>query len=96
MNEDRARQMDIEAEETPRDEVEHEQIEARERIERNEQRTEERREAQVAEHRTPANTTESELEPLFEEEAARKFRSALAGDPEQICGRPARLRQTGR
>ncbi|HET6822036.1 MAG TPA: hypothetical protein VFH34_05265, partial [Anaerolineales bacterium] len=74
MNENRERQIDIE-EETPRDEVEHEQIEEREHIERNEPRTEERSEAQVAEQRTAANTRESELEPLFEEEAARKFRS---------------------
>ena len=71
MNENRERQIDIK-EETPRDEVE---LEERERIERNEQRVEERRETQIAEQRTPANAIEDELEPLFEEEAARKFRS---------------------
>ena len=70
MNENREQQMDIE--ETSRDEVE---LEERERIERNEQRVEERSETQIAEQRTPANTIEDELEPLFEEEAARKFRS---------------------
>jgi hypothetical protein len=70
MNENREQQMDIE--ETSRDEVE---LEERERIERNEQRAEERSETQIAEQRTPANTIEDELEPLFEEEAARKFRS---------------------
>jgi hypothetical protein len=51
------------------------ELEERERIERNEQRAEERSETQIAEQRTPANTIEDELEPLFEEEAARKFRS---------------------
>jgi hypothetical protein len=71
MNENREPQIDIK-EETPRDEVE---LEERERIERNEQRVEERRETQIAEQRTPANAIEDELEPLFEEEAARKFRS---------------------
>jgi hypothetical protein len=71
MNENRERQIDIK-EETPRDEVE---LEERERIERNEQRTEERREARTTEPQTPANTMTDELEPLFEEEAARKFRS---------------------
>jgi hypothetical protein len=70
MNENREQQMDIE--ETSRGEVE---LEERERIERNEQRAEERSETQIAEQRTPANTIEDELEPLFEEEAARKFRS---------------------
>jgi hypothetical protein len=70
MNENREQQMDIE--ETSRDEVE---LEERERIERNEQRVEERSETQITEQRTPANTIEDELEPLFEEEAARKFRS---------------------
>jgi hypothetical protein len=71
MNENREPQIDIK-EETPRDEVE---LEESERIERNEQRVEERRETQIAEQRTPANAIEDELEPLFEEEAARKFRS---------------------
>jgi hypothetical protein len=71
MNENREPQIDIK-EETPRDEVE---LEERERIERNEQRVEERSETQITEQRTPANTIEDELEPLFEEEAARKFRS---------------------
>ena len=75
MNENRERQMDMEVEETPQDEVEREQSEERERIERNEQRTEERREARTTEPQTPANTMTDELEPLFEEEAARKFRS---------------------
>jgi hypothetical protein len=70
MNENREQQMDIE--ETSRGEVE---LEERERIERNEQRVEERSETQITEQRTPANTIEDELEPLFEEEAARKFRS---------------------
>ena len=72
MNEDRERQMDMEVEETPRDDVEHEESE---RIERKEQRTEERMEQRVPERRSPVDTINDELEPLFEEEAARKFRS---------------------
>ena len=72
MNENRERQMDMELEETPRDDVEHEESE---RIERKEQRTEERMEQRVPERRSPVDTINDELEPLFEEEAARKFRS---------------------
>lgn len=73
MNENRERQIDgEEVEETPHDELEHEE---REPIERNEQRTEERMEQRTPERRAPVETINDELEPLFEEEAAKKFRS---------------------
>ena len=73
MNENRERQIDgEEVEETPHDELEHEE---REPIERNEQRTEERMEQRAPERRAPVETINDELEPLFEEEAAKKFRS---------------------
>lgn len=78
MNENRERQIDTEVEGTPRDEMEHEQSERseeREPIERNEQRMEERREQRGSEQRPTAGTPHEELEPLFEEEAAKKFRS---------------------
>jgi len=73
MNENRERQIDVEeVEETPHDELEHEE---RQPIERNEQRTEEQIEQRAPERRAPVETTDDELEPLFEEEAAKKFRS---------------------
>jgi hypothetical protein len=72
MNEDRERQMDMEAEDTAHDDVEHQQTEQSERVEpRAEHRTDER----VSENRVPTDTMNEQLEPLFEEEAARKFRS---------------------
>jgi hypothetical protein len=72
MNEDRERQMDMEAEDTAHDDVEHERTEQSERVEhRAEHRTDER----VSENRIPTDTMNEQLEPLFEDEAARKFRS---------------------
>jgi hypothetical protein len=72
MNEDRERQMDMEAEDTAHDDVEHERTEQSERVEhRAEHRTDER----VSENRVPTDTMNEQLEPLFEDEAARKFRS---------------------
>ena len=81
MDENRERQMDRDVEATPQDELEHEQIEERERrarnepVERNAPRVEERRDEKIGEQQVPAATLDEGLEPLFEEEAARKFRS---------------------
>lgn len=72
MNEDRERQMEMDAEDVARDEVEAERTERSEPVEGPvEQRTDQR----ASEHRAPADTTGEQLEPLFEDEAARKFRS---------------------
>jgi len=70
MNEDRERQM--EAEDVARDE---EELERTERNEQVEPRVEPRTDQRAPEHRAPVNTINEQLEPLFEEEAARKFRS---------------------
>src|SRR5688500_1549627 len=59
MNEDRERQMDVEATEISEEKM------------RNEQIAEER----TPENQAPTNTTSETLEPLFDDEAARKFRS---------------------
>ena len=59
MNEDRERQMDMDATETSEEKL------------RNEQIAEER----APENQAPTHTTSETLEPLFEDEAARKFRS---------------------
>ena len=75
MDENRERQIDMEAERTPRDEMENEQIEERGRSEPREPRTEQKRDERVSETRAPAATLDEGLEPLFEDEAARKFRS---------------------
>ena len=81
MDENRERQMDRDAEDIPQDELEHEQIEERERsarnepVERNAPRVEERPDAKIVEQRAPVETSNEGLEPLFEDEAARKFRS---------------------
>lgn len=72
MDENRERQMDRDVEDTPRDEMEHEDGD---RIERGEQRIEERREERVTGDQASADTMDERLEPLFEEESARKFRS---------------------
>ena len=72
MDENKERQMEMEAEDTLRDEVEHEE---REQIERNERRTESRRDERVSENEAPAETWNDGLEPLFEENEAKKFRS---------------------
>lgn len=75
MDENRERQIDMEAEGTPRDEMENEQIEERQRSEPREPRTEQTRDERVSENQAPAATLDDGLEPLFEDEAARKFRS---------------------
>src|SRR5215211_4359280 len=59
MNEDRERQMDMDVTETSEEKM------------RNEQIAEER----TPENQAPTNTTPETLEPLFEDESARKFRS---------------------
>lgn len=73
MNEDRERQMDVE--ETAHDDLEREQSERIEREERVEPRAERRTDEKVTENQAPVNTMNEQLEPLFEDEAARKFRS---------------------
>ena len=78
MNEDRDRQIEMDAEEIAHDEVEHEQVEQRARTAQNdqaEQRVEPRTEQRVSADQAPVNTTNEQLEPLFEDESARKFRS---------------------
>jgi hypothetical protein len=81
MDENRERQMDRDAEAIPQDELDHEQIEERERstrnepIERNTPRVEERRDEKIVEQRAPVEASNAGLEPLFEDEAAQKFRS---------------------
>ena len=78
MDENRERQMDMDVEDTPRDEMENEQVEERERseqVERNAPGAEQSRDERVAENQAPANTRDEGLEPLFEDEAARKFRA---------------------
>ena len=75
MDENRERQIDMEAEGIPRDEMENEQIEERQRSEPREPRTEQTRDERVSENQAPAATLDDGLEPLFEDEAARKFRS---------------------
>jgi hypothetical protein len=78
MDENRERQMDADVEATHRDEMEQEQIEERQRreqVERNAPAAEQRRDERASENRAPAETLEERLEPLFEDETARKFRS---------------------
>ena len=77
MAEDREKQIDMDVENTARDEMESEQIEQRERNEHvgREEPIAEKRDERVSENRAPAETLEERLEPLFEDEAARKFRS---------------------
>ena len=78
MDENRERQRDMDVEDTPRNEMENEQVEVRERsedVERNAPRVEQRRDERVAENQAPANTLDEGLEPLFEDESAQKFRS---------------------
>jgi hypothetical protein len=72
MDENKEKQMDMKVEETSRDEMKREEGE---HIERNEQRAEERKEERVPERSAAADMTTDDLEPLFEEDAARKFRS---------------------
>ena len=81
MDENRERQMDRDAEAIPQDELENEQLEERESmarnepVERNAPRVEERLDGKIVEQRAPAEASNEGLEPLFEDEAARKFRS---------------------
>ena len=81
MDKNRERQMDRDAEAIPQDELDHEQIEERERstrnepVERNAPRVEERRDEKIVEQRAPVEASNAGLEPLFEDEAAQKFRS---------------------
>ncbi|HEY9526301.1 MAG TPA: hypothetical protein VIR02_04405 [Anaerolineales bacterium] len=81
MDENRQRQMDMDVEETSQDELEHAQIEERERsthnvpVEGNAPRVEKRQDEKIAEQRVPADASSEGLEPLFEDEAARTFRS---------------------
>ena len=72
MDENREKQMDMDVEDTPRDEVEREE---RDQIEQNERRAEQRREENVAQTRTSVDTENEGLEPLFGDESAKKFRS---------------------
>jgi hypothetical protein len=74
MDENREKEMEMEVEEAPQDEVERE--EQHERVEQTEPRAETRTEERVRETQTPSTTTlEEELVPLFEEESAKKFRT---------------------
>jgi hypothetical protein len=78
MDEDRERQMEMEAEDTAQDDVERDRSEISERTERSERvepRTERRTDERVSENQSPVDTVGEHLEPLFEESAARKFRS---------------------
>jgi hypothetical protein len=72
MNEDRERQIDRDIEDTAHDEVEHDMREHNERVE---PRAERRTDEQVSENPGPVDTMSEQLEPLFEDESARKFRS---------------------
>lgn len=78
MDENREKQMDMDVEDTARAEMENEQIEQRERsehVERNAPGAEPIREERAPENRAPTGTLDDGLEPLFEDEAARQFRS---------------------
>jgi len=81
MDENRERQMDRDVEDIPQEELEHEQIEERERlasnepIERNAPSVDQRRDEKIVEQRAPSAALNEGLEPLFEDEAARTFRS---------------------
>ena len=81
MDENRERQIDRDVEATPQDELEREQIEERERttrnapVEGNTRRVEERQDEKMVEQHAPAEASSEGLEPLFEDEAARTFRS---------------------
>lgn len=79
MDENRERQMDMDVEDTPREELENEHVEVRERSEQVARNApgaaEQSRGERVAENQAPASTLDEGLEPLFEDESARKFRS---------------------
>ena len=72
MNEDKEREMEMDVEDVPRDDVEPERTEQSEQVE---DRVERRTDQGASENRVPVNTADEKLEPLFEDEAARKFRS---------------------
>jgi hypothetical protein len=59
MDEEKEKQMNVDVVDTPEEEVEHE----------------ERVEERIPENKTPAETINEELEPLFEDDAAGKFRN---------------------
>jgi hypothetical protein len=67
--------MDMDVDDTAGDHAVDEKHERIEHSERREPRTERRADERVAEKRSPADTMNEGLEPLFEDEAARKFRS---------------------
>ena len=69
MDENRERQMEREEEETSQERMEEEQIE------RSDSQTARRVDKEISENRAPADVVDDQLEPLFEEEAAKKFRS---------------------
>jgi len=78
MDENREKQIDIDVEDKTRDEMEQEQIETRdhsEQVERNDPGVGQRREERVPENRPSTEPVQDELEPLFEGESAKKFRS---------------------
>jgi hypothetical protein len=75
MNEDRERQVELDAEDTAHDDLEQESRERVQRSEAVEPREEHRSDKQVSENRAPVNTMNEQLEPLFEDESARKFRA---------------------
>ena len=75
MNEDRERQMEIDAEDTAHDDLEQESRERTEQSERVEPRAGRTTDEGVSESRAQVNPVSEQLEPLFEDEAARKFRS---------------------
>jgi hypothetical protein len=69
MNENRERQMDRDIEDTSQERMEEEQIE------RVDERTAHRVDKEISENRAPADVVDDQLEPLFVDEAAKKFRS---------------------
>jgi hypothetical protein len=69
MNENRERQIDRDIEDISQERMEEEQIE------RVDERTAHRVDKEISENRAPADIVDDQLEPLFEDEAAKKFRS---------------------
>jgi hypothetical protein len=69
MDENRERQMEREEEEISQERMEEEQAE------RSDQQTARRVDKEISENRAPADVISDQLEPLFEDEAAKKFRS---------------------
>jgi hypothetical protein len=69
MDENRERQLERDVEDTSPERLEEEQIE------RSSQQTSQRVDKEISENRAPADVVSEQLEPLFEDEAAKKFRS---------------------